>query len=556
MSAGQVTTFLLSISIMLLLAKLLGEIFIKLKQPAIIGEILAGILLGPTVLGMISPDTFQWLFPQTGAVKTALDGITTLAVVLLLLVSGLEVDLSVVLRYRKTAVTTSLLGIAFPFMLGFGIAYIFPDLFNIMEPETRLVFSLFIGTAIAISSLPVIAKILMDLNIFKTQIGFIIIAAAMLNDLIGWLIFSIILGMIGASGHGFSFGETLLLTLIFVLFVLLVGRKLTNRLVPVIQNKFSFPGGILNFILILGFLGAAFTEFVGVHAILGAFIVGIAIGDSVHLRVETREIIQQFITNIFAPLFFVSIGLSVNFITNFNLPIVIIILVLALIGKVTGCSIGARIGGLKRNDALAVGFGMSSSGAMGIIIGLLALQFGLIHEEVFVGLVIMALATSIASAPLMNYFLRSRETYSLNNLITPRFVLFSDINDKNKFLNELINLASVRSNINKEKVYSEVVEREKNNPTGIANYLAIPHSKIKPKDPVVVIGVSRNGLDFNASDGRPAKVIFLLLTPENNNELQLKLLSEIVKKFKNEEKVERLLEKKDKNEFIKELKKL
>jgi len=321
-SAGSITVFLLSISIMLFFAKLLGEFFTKIKQPAIIGEILAGVLLGPTVLGMISPDMLEWLFPKTGEVKTALDGFTTIAVVLLLLVSGIEVDFGVVLRHRKTAFSISLIGIIVPFALGFGISYLFPEMMGVQDKNIHLLFALFIGTAIAISSLPVIAKILIDLNLFKTQIGFIIIAAAMLNDLLGWLIFSVILGLMDNTGRSIGFGQTILYTIVFVVFVLFVGRKLINQAVPWIQSKLTFPGGILNFILILGFLGAAFTEYVGVHAILGAFIVGIAIGDSAHLKERTREIIQQFITNIFAPLFFVSIGLRVNFIANFDFVIV------------------------------------------------------------------------------------------------------------------------------------------------------------------------------------------------------------------------------------------
>src|SRR5690606_13689295 len=126
------------------------------------------------------------------------------------------------------------------------------------------------------------------------------------------------LGMMESGAHGFTFTETLILTIAFLLTALLFIRRLTNKAVPWIQEKLSFPGGILNFILILGFLGAAFTEYIGIHAILGAFILGILIDDSVHLKEETIYIIQLFITNIFASLFFVSIGLRLNFIANFD----------------------------------------------------------------------------------------------------------------------------------------------------------------------------------------------------------------------------------------------
>jgi Kef-type K+ transport system membrane component KefB len=153
-------------------------------------------------------------------------------------------------------------------------------------------------------------------------------------------------------------------------------------------------------------LSAAFTEYIHLHAILGSFIAGIAVGDSVHLKEKAREIIHQFVTNFFAPLFFVSIGLKVNFITNFDALIVGLVLVLAYFGKIFGASIGAYLGGMKNKSALAVGFGLNARGAMEIILGTLALNAGIIKENVFVALVILALISSITSAPLMKRFLK------------------------------------------------------------------------------------------------------------------------------------------------------
>jgi len=350
----QITTFLLSISVMLFSAKLLGEFFIKIKQPAIIGEILAGLFLGPTVLGVLSPSTFDYLFPTNNEISVALQGFTTIAVVLLLLISGLEVDLAVVLSQGKKAIYTSNMGLIIPFALGFGISYFFPNLMGIGEGSSKFIFALFMGTALSISALPVIAKTLMDLKIFKREIGVIIISAAMLNDLIGWLIFSIILGLIGTGKHGFSFVETIIAIVVFVGFFLTIGKKIIDKIIPFISSRFSFPGGILSFILILGFLGAAFTEHIGIHAIFGAFIIGIAIGDSTHLKENTREIIHQFVTHIFAPLFFVSIGLKVNFIENFNFAIVVVVLILSFLGKVIGCGLGAYWSGLNKNDSISL----------------------------------------------------------------------------------------------------------------------------------------------------------------------------------------------------------
>lgn len=405
LTAEQITTLLIAISLMLFSAKLFGELFIKLKQPAIIGEILSGIILGPTVLGLFFPNAFEWLFLQK-EVSLSLNSLTTVAVVLLLLVSGLEVDLSVIFKQGKSAASISAMGIVFPFVVGFGISYFFPSIMGIGKNGNHLAFSLFIGTALSISALPVIAKTLLDLNIFKTKLGLIIISSAMIDDFLGWLIFSLILGLIGSGLHGFNFAYTLVFVFLFVAFMLLVGRKIINYLLQKVNDKLTVPGGSLNFILILGLIGAGFTEFIGIHAVFGAFIVGIAFSDSVHLKEQTKEILNQFITNIFAPLFFVSIGLKVNFIKYFDIQIVLIVLLLAFIGKVLGCGLGAYWSGLNKNDSMIVGFGMNSRGAMEIILGLLALQYGLIQETVYVALVVMALFTSLVSAPFMNHFLK------------------------------------------------------------------------------------------------------------------------------------------------------
>ena len=548
LTSENIVTFLLSISLMLLSAKLIGELFNKIGQPAVVGEIIAGIILGPTVFGSLLPHTYNWLFPQNNGVKVALDGIVNLAVIMLLLVSGLEVDLSVVVKEGKTAFLTGVMGIIIPFALGFTAAYFFPHLLGIKDDNLKLAFALFIGIALSISALPVIVKTLMDLGIFKTEIGYIIVAAAMFNDIVGWLIFSVILSMIGANNHGLTFNQTLILLITFTLFVLLILRKIINKIIPWIQKNLNFPGGVLNFILILGFLSAAFTEYIGIHAIFGSFIMGIAIGDSVHIKEKTKEIIQQFITNIFAPLFFVSIGLTVNFITNFNFLIVAVILIFAFFGKVIGCGIGARFAGLNKNDSLAIGFGMNSRGAMEIILGILAFQYGLIHANVFVALVIMALVTSVSSAPFMKYFLKARE--SLLNILSPNLVLFTNFTDKNEVIRELVNQVSKNSKLNSDEIYREVIERENSSPTGIANYLAIPHARVDISRSAIAIAINKKGINFEASDGTPSRIIFLLLTPKNKNELQLKLLVEIVNKFKDKQKVEQLLLSSNTTDFI------
>lgn len=526
LSVDQISALLIAIAIMLFMAKLFGEILVKLNQPSVMGEIIAGVILGPTVLGMISPSTFSWLFLQH-EVALALNALTTLSVVLLLLVSGLEVDLSVIIKHRNSAAAVSSFGTILPFVVGFSISYFFPSLMGIGEKGDRMIFSLFIGTALSISALPVITKTLLDLNILKDKVGLIIISSAMISDFVGWLLFSLILGMIGAGLNNFSFWETGAYTLLFVFVMIFFGRRMISSMLAAVNKNFSFPGSSMNLILILGLLGASFTELIGIHAVFGAFIIGIAFGDSVHLKDDTKQILHQFITNIFAPLFFVSIGLRVNFIENFDFQIVGIIALLAFITKVAGCGIGASISGMNKSDSMIVGFGMNSRGAMEIILASLALQYGLIQETVFVALVIMALVTSLLSAPLMNYFLKRDSEQSFKNLISRGRIIFSNANNKANIIDELVTLAVNELKLNKTEIIQSVMKREELFPTGIANHLAIPHARVKVKKAYAAMAIHKSGLNFEANDGLSAKIILLLLTPEDNNELQLKLLAEI-----------------------------
>lgn len=406
LSHHEVMVLLVQLSTMLLMGRLFAEIARRLKQPAVVGELIAGIIIGPTVLGMIEPLWFETLFPPSATSGVVLAGFVQVAVVMLLFIAGLEVDLHIVWQQGRQSILTSLFGLVVPFLFGFTLPYLFPDFFGLADKEAKLVFSLFMGTAMAISALPVIVRILMDLNLFKSRMGLLVVASAMIDDVIGWIIFSAILGMIGKGVGGMSFTNTILLTISFTVIMLTLGRGLLNRILPWINKKMAWPGGVLSFSLALCFLGAAFTEYIGIHAIFGAFIMGVAFGDSVHFSERAKEIVHQFINNVFAPLFFVSIGLRVNFITNFDVGLTIIIVVIAFAGKIIGSGLGTRLGGFTWRESMAAGFGMNARGAMEIILGLIALENGLINEKVFVSLVIMALITSMTSGPLMKWVLK------------------------------------------------------------------------------------------------------------------------------------------------------
>lgn len=400
--------FLLALGAIMIIARLFAELFKKFKLPSVLGEIVAGVVLGPSVLGYFWPESFDYLFPfianpelaSTVPVQYAMDAMINISVIMLLFVAGMEVQLPLVIEQGKVALSTTFFSMLIPIGIGYLGVQLLPDLFMATNGEVGLV-GFFIGVVLSITALPVIARILMDMNLFKTRIGMTIIASAMLIDLLGWLIFSVLLSVIEDGASGTSLTHTLVSIVIFGGFMLTIGSRLIDKSLPWVQSKFSWPGGVLALSFGLCFLGAAFTESIGIHSILGAFIVGIAFGDSANMRDRTREIIHQFVTNVFAPIFFVSIGLYVNFVDNFNFPLIVFLLVLAYSSKIIGARIGARVGGLSKKDSWAVGVSMNTHGVLEIILGSLAMAAGLINQEVFVAIVVLVVISIITSAPML-----------------------------------------------------------------------------------------------------------------------------------------------------------
>jgi Kef-type K+ transport system membrane component KefB/mannitol/fructose-specific phosphotransferase system IIA component (Ntr-type) len=530
----EIVALLLALGVLLASARFFGEIALYFRLPSVFGEILAGILLGPTVMGTLFPEISGLLFPRSGIGALLLDGIITLSIVLFLLVAGLEANISTMRRQGKTVATIGLSGILFPSTIGFVIAWYFPYQLGYQSGADHLIFAMFIATALSISALPVIAKTLMDLDLYRSDIGMMIVAAAIFNDLIGWITFAVILSLLGSGiNNSFSLVWTITLTSTFTLFMLTVFRRLFNRILPWIQVYTSWPGGQLGLIMSLALLGAAFTEWIGVHAIFGSFLVGIAMGDTPHFRERLRVIIDQFISFFFAPLFFASIGLKLNFAKSFDPILVVTILIIACLGKVLGCSLGARIGGLSNRESLSIGVGMNARGAMEIILGLLALRFQLISEKLFVALVFMAIVTSLVSGPLMQKILRLKKPRRFIEFVPMRSFVRLSANNSEKAILELSESIGTVNGLKMDDIIKAVLKREQLMPTGIGNEIAVPHARMKGiSHPVVAVGIAHEGIDFHGPDGKPARLIFLILTPFNDNGAQVEILADIARTFR------------------------
>lgn len=427
LSSDEVLGFLIIVSIILIAARVLGEIFRRFNQPAVIGEILAGIILGPSLLGTLSPDLFQRIFTsQNGVPFKAFDGLAQLGIILLMFIAGFEVDLKQIRLQGKKAASISLMGLIFPFALGFGVVWFFYDSIFSKPAEISLVIpAMFFGTALSITALSVIAKILLDMNILRSKIGNLVLTAAMIDDFLGWILFSIIIQMMGKSDNSFG---SIAMVLGFTAFILTIGRWLVDKIL-LIADKFLSIGGLITIAVCLCMLSAVFTEYLGVRGIFGAFLMGVAIGDSKYFPERLQNILHQFVVNIIAPLFFASIGLRVNFVTNFNIEIVAIILLIACVAKLVGAGLGSRMSGLSKNESYAVAFGMNSRGSQEIVLGTLALQAKIIDEPIFVGLVVMTVVTILIAGPFMKYYLARHELAIKTANVEPNVTIIAQQKD-------------------------------------------------------------------------------------------------------------------------------
>lgn len=399
--------FLLAIGIILLGSRLAGELFRKIGMPIVLGEIVAGIVLGKSVLGNLAPDLFNTLFPFINDPVTysqsniALETLVLLAITMLMFVAGIEVNLAIIIKKRRTVLLTTFFSMVIPMVAGIGIVFVVQDYFFAVESPKTL--GIFIGLLLSVTALPIVAKILMDLNLFNSPIGITIISSSMLIDLLGWIGFSVVINTIDPSLSHSSIWILLISLLVFGIVVLTIGTRTLNFIVPLVQDHFSWPGGILAILLSFCFLGATFTQYIGVHYVLGAFIVGISVGDCHAIKHKTMDIIHQFVLNIFAPFFFAYLGLKIDFFSSFNVTLFLGLFALAFVTKILGSSIGARLSGLNRKDSLAIGFGMNTHGSLEIILSSIAYENGLINKEFFVAIMLVIISSIILAAPFMKW---------------------------------------------------------------------------------------------------------------------------------------------------------
>jgi len=377
----------------MLVGRLLGEAMNRIGQPSVMGMLLGGILLGPSALGALLPEFQHALFPSTPEQKAMLDGIAQFGILLLLLLTGMEADLKLVRTVGRAALSVSFAGVAVPFACGFALGEFMPASL-LPSPEHRFLTALFLGTALSISSIKIVAAIVREMNFTRRDLGQIIVASAICEDSIGWVIVAITFGLAQAGTiDPISVTKSVAGTALFLVASFTIGRRLVFFLIRWTNDNFESDFPVITAILVVMGVMALTTHFVGVHTVLGAFVAGILIGESPILTKHIDEVLRGLILAFFMPVFFGIAGLSADLTVLGNPQLAAMtlgLIAIASFGKFAGAFIGGEIGGLTRREALALACAMNARGSTEVIIATIGLSMGALSQNLYTMIVAMA----------------------------------------------------------------------------------------------------------------------------------------------------------------------
>ncbi len=412
LSEHEVLVFLIQLALLVGVARIFGWLMKSVGQPAVVGELLAGVVLGPTLFGRVAPDAFEWVFGEA-TVTSVIFGISWLGVIMLLVVIGFETDLGIIARFRNAAISVSAGALLVPLAVAASLAFLVPESFIGPGPGgegvDRAVFAGFLALALSVSALPVVAKILQDMGYLRRNFGQVTLAAGMTMDAVGWLILA---ALSGIALDGFqpdrlavSFGGLVL----FLIAAFTVIRWVIDRLFRYVMSRGSSITAALSITLVAALIGGSVTQALNIEAILGAYIVGIIVAGLRHQLPQVRSILETMTAALLAPVFFAFSGLRVDIGLLDTAPVVVwtvILIVAAVAAKITGTVIGGFFAGVRGREALALGSGLSALGAMGVVVAIIGLNLGVVSETGYTVMVLAAVVTSVVAPQLLRLVVR------------------------------------------------------------------------------------------------------------------------------------------------------
>lgn len=405
--ADTLLRLLVGLLVLLALARLLGAVAERVGLPAIVGELLTGVLLGPSLLGRLAPGVAGWLVPAGAAQMHLIDAVGQLGLLLLVAVTGTHLDLRSVRRQGRAALGVSLCGLLIPLGLGIALGIALTGTLSAQGPSASpaagALFPLFLGVAMCLSAIPVIAKTLTDMGLLHRDIGQLTLAAGMVDDTIGWLLLSVVAAAATTGATTGQIGLSFVSVLGFVLLAAVVGRPLVRRVMARATRAASAGPTVAAAVLII-LAGSAATHALHMEPIFGAFVAGIVLAAAGPAVLERLAPLRTVTLSVLAPLFLATAGLRMD-LTALGDPGVLLaalaVLAVAILGKFAGAYLGARISGMGRWEGLAMGAGMNARGVVEVVVALTGLRLGVIDTAGYTVVVLVALVTSLMAPPLL-----------------------------------------------------------------------------------------------------------------------------------------------------------
>lgn len=400
---SSITLLLIQIIVILLACRFFSFIFKYIGQPGVIGEIVAGIFLGPSFLGQFFPQIFGILFRPDSLINVHI--LSQIGLILFMFVIGLEVDFSLLKNKINETLIISHAGILFPFFLGILSSYWVYENYA-SQLTSFLPFALFIGISMSITAFPVLARIIQERGMTHSPVGVLSIASAANDDVTAWCLLAVVIAVAKAGSFASSlFSVTL--TLLYILFMFFVARPFFQKIGRGYVNKEVINKTFVSFIFLVLIISATLTEIIGIHALFGAFIAGVVMPSNLGFRRVMMEKVEDVTLAFFLPLFFAYTGLNTNLLL-INTPQMWIVcglfILVAVTGKFGGCAIAARLVGESKHDSLIIGTLMNTRGLMELIALNIGYEMGVLPKSIFAILVIMALVTTFMTTPALDLF--------------------------------------------------------------------------------------------------------------------------------------------------------
>jgi K+:H+ antiporter len=397
----RLLVFLLQLGGLLTLALVLGRLARRLGMPAIVGELLVGVVLGPSLLGHLPANLSGWLPQHDPSQQVLLEVVGQIGLLLMVGMIGAHMDMKLVRKRGGAAMRISLIGLVLPLTLGVATGLLLPDS---LVTHDRLTFALFMGVAMCVCAIPVIAKILMEMNFQHRTVGQLIMTAAVIDDTVGWLLLAVVTAMATVGLSAGAIATSMGLLVVIVIASLTIGRVLVRRVMRGAMRT-KEPGVVIGAAIVLIILFSVGTHAARFEPVLGAFLCGILI-TSAGVPARALEPLRTIMVSVFAPVFFAMAGLRMD-LTLLSQPSVLLagiaVLVIAIVGKFVGAYLGARLSKLNRWEAMAMGAGLNARGVIEVIVATVGVKLGVLNTAAYTIVVLVAIVTSVMTPPLLRF---------------------------------------------------------------------------------------------------------------------------------------------------------